>query len=158
MTGAVLGLHLSGPYANMDTMRDRRNRESIDRIKENLTPLLNEEGLRLIVLFGSLAAGKTHSGSDVDLGFLFDGTVDLVGLTNKVMRLLQMNEVDVVDLRRTNPVLRLSAVKNGLLLYEREPGMFNQFYSLALRRYLDTRKFRTAQETATMRFLELRGL
>jgi predicted nucleotidyltransferase len=67
----------------MDTMKGRGDRELIDRIKKGLAPLLSEEGLRLIVLFGSLATGKEHSGSDVDLGFLFDGAVDLVDLTNK---------------------------------------------------------------------------
>ena len=51
------------------------------------------------------------------------------------------------------------AVRDGILIYEREEGIFSQFYSLAFRRYVDTGKLRKAQTEAVGIFLlKKRGL
>lgn len=126
-------------------------------IKDKLSPLFKNKSLRLAILFGSVASDKSHKRSDIDIGFLFDKRVDILGLTNTVIRLLKTNSVDVVDLRRASPLLRFSAVKKGNLIYEKEPGMFNEFTSLAFRMYADTKKFRDAQSKYIKDFLEERG-
>jgi len=127
-------------------------------IRDKLNPLFLEEGLKLVLLFGSIARGKVHEKSDIDLAFLFDEPVDILGLTNKVTRFLQSDRVDVVDLKRASPLLKFCAAKEGVVLYERAPGLFNNFYSLAFRRYVDTKKLRNAQEEIINHFLEERGL
>jgi len=53
--------------------------------------------------------------------------------------------VDVTDLARADPVLLALAARDGVPIYEREPGEFAPFASLAARRFADTRKFREAQ-------------
>ena len=133
-------------------------RLSPEEIKTRLSPLFGREGLRLALLFGSSASGRTHRGSDIDLAFLFDGPPDILALTNDVTRLLHTSSVDVVDLRRASPLLAFAAVKNGTVLFERSSGIFNEFYSLAFRRYVDTKKLREAQATYIHSFLEERGL
>lgn len=130
---------------------------SADEISVKLAPLFADENLRLVLLFGSAASGKTHSKSDIDLAFLFDEPADMLSLTNRVVRLLRSDNVDVVDLRRAGPLLNMSAVRKGILLYEREPGIYSEFCSLAFRMYADTKKFRDARETVIKRFLETRG-
>ena len=50
--------------------------------------LAHSKGLRLVLLFGSLAIGRTHRDSDIDLAFLFDRDVDMVALTARVIELL----------------------------------------------------------------------
>ena len=139
-------------------MADTKEKISIEKIRKGLSPLFNDEGLRIVLLFGSAVSGKTHKKSDTDLAFLFDKPVDILALTNRVIRLLHTDNVDVVDLRRASPLLKFSAAKSGMLLYEREPGMFNEFYSLAFRMYVDTRKLRDAQAKAIQQFLKARGL
>ncbi len=120
--------------------------------------MFHGKGLRLILLFGSVVTGNVSKKSDIDLAFLFDRPVDILALTNRVIRLLlHADTVDVVDLRRASSLLKFSAVKNGMLLYEREPGMFNEFYSLAFRRYVDTKKLRDAQAVSIRKFLKSRG-
>ncbi|UJS20313.1 MAG: nucleotidyltransferase domain-containing protein [Candidatus Brocadia sp.] len=99
-----------------------------------------------------------HKKSDIDLAFLFDKPADILTLTNRIIRLLHTDHVDVVDLKRASPLLRYTSVKHGMLLYEREPGMFHEFYSLAFRRYVDTKKLRDAQTKAIQQFLIARGL
>ena len=130
---------------------------TVEEVRNKLSPLFQDKGLQLVVLFGSVASGKVHKRSDIDLAFLFDKQADILALTNHVIRLLHNDQVDVVDLRRASPLLKYSAVKSGRLLYERAPGIFNEFYSLAFRRYVDTKKLRDAQAVAIQQFLRARG-
>ena len=48
--------------------------------------------------------------SDLDLAVLGDKPVDLVKVTNEVIKSLHLNEVDVVDLRRASPLLAMEIV------------------------------------------------
>jgi uncharacterized protein len=127
-------------------------------MKQRLAPLFQEPGLRIVLLFGSRVSGRIHSDSDIDLGVLFDRPVDLVGITNRVTGLLRTDRVDLVDLRRANPLLAFSVARESLLLYERSAGLFNQFYSLSFRRYVDTKKLREAQKRTIDNFLKEKGL
>lgn len=131
---------------------------SVDEIRERLSHVFKEEGLELVILFGSHASGKLHRQSDIDLAFLYDRDVDIVSLTNRVIRLLHLDKIDVVDLRRASPLMKFSVAKTGLVLYESEPGIFNNFYSLAFKVYVDTKKLRDAQKAAIGNFLQARGL
>lgn len=126
----------------------------ISDIKDRLTPLFRKERLQLVLLFGSVAKGNVHRKSDIDLGFLFDEPVDVVALTNEVTKLLRSDRVDVVDLRRASPLLKFCAVKKGKVLYERSDGLFNQFFSLAFRMYVDTKKLRDVRGEMIRDFLE----
>ena len=130
---------------------------STNEIKEKLSSLFKEEALQIVLLFGSQSSGQVHPESDIDLGFLYDEPVDLLDLTNKVIQLLHKDRVDVVDLRRANPLLCYSAVRQGKLLFERSPGLFNSFFSLSFRRYVDTKKLRDARQRAIDNFLQARG-
>lgn len=123
-----------------------------------MSPLFDEEGLRLVLLFGSVASGRECQESDIDLGFLFDKPIDILGLTNRVIRLLRTDRVDVIDLSRASPLLKHSAIRMGKALFEKSPGLFNTFQSLTFRVYVDTKKLRDAQEKAIHNFLEERGL
>ena len=131
---------------------------NIGEIKDRLTPLFNEEGLRLVLLFGSVASGKEYQESDIDLGFLFDRPIDILGLTNRAIQLLRTDRVDVIDLSRASPLLKYSAVRQGKVLFEQTPSLFNIFQSLTIRIYVDTKKLRDAQEKAIHNFLGERGL
>ena len=136
----------------------REQKINSEDIKRRLKSLFADPGLRLIILFGSVATNKMHKRSDIDLAFLFDDFVDTIDLTNKVSRLLQTDSIDVIDARKASPLLKFSIARSGILIYEREKGMFNEFYSLAFRRYIDVRKLRTARESYIRDFLTAKGL
>ncbi|MFQ5328842.1 MAG: nucleotidyltransferase domain-containing protein [Thermodesulfobacteriota bacterium] len=129
-----------------------------DEIKRRLEPLFLDDGLKLVILFGSTVTGNTHRRSDIDIGLLFHGEIDILALTNRVIRLLKSDRVDVVDLNRANPLLKFSASRNCQVLFEKTPGIFSTFNSLAFRRYVDTKKLRDAQRSVVMDFLHERGL
>lgn len=137
---------------NIDIQEDKVD----ETIKKKLRPIFEVKALRLVMFFGSLASGKSHKRSDIDLGFLFDGPAKTTELTNRVSRLLRAENVDVVDLGRASPLLRFAAAQKSIILYEREPGLFGQFYSLSYRMYVDTKKLRTARDLTIERFLRLR--
>jgi len=131
---------------------------SIEEIKGRLIPLLKDEDLKLVLVFGSIVSDRVHKKSDIDLAFLYDRPVDILTLTNRVIRHIHTDNVDVIDLKHASPLLRFFAAKNGRILYERSPGVFNEFYSLAFRMYVDTKKLRDAQAKRIRHFLEERGL
>ena len=138
---------------------DRTNEGASFRlIVQKLSPLFLRPDLQLVILFGSQAGGKTRAESDVDLAIQGDGPLDLVALATEVIRLLQRSDVDLIDLRRAGPLLKMEVVRGGKLLFEKSPGLYLAFCSLATCRYIDTRKLREARKEGIDRFLEQRGL
>jgi predicted nucleotidyltransferase len=108
--------------------------------------IAEQTGLRMVVLFGSAARGEARQ-EDLDLGVLGGDreAIDSVDLTNRFTVALGRQDVDVVDLGRADPVLLMLVARDGVPLYEKAPSEFACFYSLAARRFADTRKFRDAE-------------
>jgi predicted nucleotidyltransferase len=98
-------------------------------------------GFRLIVLFGSAAREEARP-RDLDIAILGDTPLDTVDATNRLIRELGVQPVDVCDLLHAEPLLMALVARDGVPLHEAEPGEFARFASLAARRYADTRKFR----------------
>jgi len=128
----------------------------IESLRRALLPLASTAGLRLVVLFGS-AARNAETARDLDLGIDAGRPLDIVGLTNRLSTLLGRPDVDLVDLRRADPVLLRAVADHGIPMYEAEPGAFARFHSLALRRFLDTRKLRNMEHREIHERLERLG-
>lgn len=124
-----------------------------DAVRAHLQPLAEDPFLRLIVLFGSIAGKTPDRARDIDLAFLIGNPVAIVDLTNRIAGLLHEDAVDIVDLRRASPLLAARVAEQGIPLYERIPGEFTRFRSLAWRRYVDTSKLRRLQHESLHRSL-----
>lgn len=131
---------------------------TVEQLRERLAPLFAVWDIELVIAFGSMATGSMRLDSDSDVAVMGRRLLDLVALTNDSARLLQTDAVDVVDLRRASPLLMMEVVRGGRVLYERVPGSYAAFCSLAHRRYVDTAKLRRAQREAIQRFLHARGV
>lgn len=114
--------------------------------------------LRMLVLFGSAAKGRATKTSDLDLGILLDGAFDTDALFLALAPRLHTDRVDLIDLRRASPLLAFEIARTGRLLFEREPGTFRSFQSLACRRYYDTERLRRGTKERIHRFLKREGL
>lgn len=114
--------------------------------------------LRLLILFGSMAKGSARAGSDADLAALCDAVADLDALYLTLAPRLETDRIDLIDLRRAGPLLAFQVARTGRVLFERDPGTFRQFQSLASRRFCDTEKLRRAQRRSIHIFLEREGL
>jgi len=103
-------------------------------------------GARLVVLFGSVARGEPAP-ADLDIAVLpaKGDSLDCIAFTNRLIQAVSVQSVDVSDLSHAEPVLMMLVARDGIPLYEAEPGEFALFASLAARRFADTRKFRVAE-------------
>ena len=110
--------------------------------------------LELAVLFGSTVKDQARATSDVDLAVRCAGPADLDALYLALAPRLGTDRLDLLDLRRATPLLAMEVARSGRLLYEKRPGAFREFQSLASRRYVDTAKLRRAQRRAIQAFLE----
>lgn len=131
---------------------------SAGEIRKGLSPLFKNKDLKLVILFGSAVSGKMHARSDIDIAFLFETPFDILSLTNRVISLLRTDSVDIVDLKRANPLLKYSIARNCEVLHEKAPGIFHEFYSLSFRMYVDTGKLRDARAESIRTFLRGRGM
>lgn len=102
-----------------------------DRLRD-LAPRLPEE-VRLLVLFGSTARGKAGPRSDVDLGVLLDPySAALRFKVDAELGRAAGREVDTVLLDDAPPLLRFEITRDGVLLFEREEGLWTHFKTKAM--------------------------
>jgi uncharacterized protein len=128
----------------------------IAALKSAAAEVARRNSLDLVVLFGSAARAGGVAPHDLDIGVLGRGLTDALAATNAFIELLRIQPVDIVDLRRADPVLLIQVARDGIPLFERTPTQFAEFVSLAARRFADTKKFRDAEEAYIEEFLATR--
>src|SRR5690349_14548679 len=103
----------------------------LDRLRD-LKSRLPEE-VRLLVLFGSTARGTAGPRSDVDLGVLLDPySAALRFKVDAELGRTAGREVDTVLLDDAPPLLRFEIAREGVLLFEREKGLWTRFKAKAM--------------------------
>lgn len=118
--------------------------EQLSRMGETgaLDSFCERHGLEVMVAFGSAAnPQRLRPPEDLDLAvrFVGDGDGDLIALVNDLIDLLDLDAIDVLDLRRAGIVARAAAFKPpNCPLYEREPGLYADAQMAALTMELDT--------------------
>lgn len=106
--------------------------------------LATQHKLRLIVLFGSAARGKMHAESDMDIGVFVEKKLTpskRMTLWSQLSRLFP-RDVDLSVINHIDPAVAFRIAKEGILLFEDEPGRWENWKSYALLQYWDTAKFR----------------
>lgn len=93
--------------------------------------------LRLLVLFGSRARGEAHAASDWDFGYLADPTLDVDALLELLCKVVNSDDVDLVNLDRASGVLRHQAADHGIAVFEHMPETFVTYVIDVLRFWLD---------------------
>jgi predicted nucleotidyltransferase len=110
-----------------------------------------DNNVKLALLFGSVVQGKMRSDSDIDLALLIEKSYFpresfLRGrLKRRMIRelsaLLRTSLLDLVILNQASPFLRHQVARACEVLYEKSPGDFADYASLALRQHNDARLF-----------------
>jgi predicted nucleotidyltransferase len=85
-------------------------------------------GLELLILFGSRARGDSHPESDWDFGYLATPGFGPYNLLARLVVLLGTDRIDLVNLNRTNGLLRFRVAAEGQTLFEARPGSFEDFW------------------------------
>ena len=106
-----------------------------ERLRERAASLPE---VRLAVLFGSTARGQERKGSDVDLGLLLEP--DSREARNHALMELERaagRETDVVYLNEVPPLLGFEISRDGILIFQREDGLWNRFKEVAIQAWWD---------------------
>ena len=94
-------------------------------------------GLTLLVLHGSRARGDAHETSDWDFAFVAEPQFDPDALMARLGEATHADTLDLADLNRASGLLRYNAARDGIAVYERESGAFEQFQLDAISAWLD---------------------
>lgn len=129
-----------------------------DRVRE----VAEQFQLDLVLLFGSRAKGRVRRHSDYDIAVL-DASHPLtreqqLELAGAFTLLLRTDNVDLVFLRRAKPLLRYNAVRECLVLYEREPLLYRRYRWQACKMWEDSRWLYNLKRRRIEKFLQSRGL
>jgi predicted nucleotidyltransferase len=90
--------------------------------------LAAEPRLRAAIVFGSVARGKASAASDVDIAVV-GSDIDTLALGAALSQLVG-RDVDVVEVSFESPIPLLRALlRDGRILYERNPGQAAEFLS-----------------------------
>ena len=113
--------------------------------------------VRLCVLFGSQATGRTHAHSDVDLAVWPAELLTAAQKLQWVMELERLLDKDVslvIVSPDLDPVLGFEIVKNGRLIFQREEGLWFNERSRLWHAYNDSLPFRRAARQQLKQFAE----
>jgi predicted nucleotidyltransferase len=110
-----------------------------------------EPQLVLLVLYGSRARGDARPGSDWDFGYMADAGFDVESFRGALVRIVQCDDVDLVDLSRASAQLRYRVAAEGVTMSGR-PGASDAFWFTAVSYWLDMQDIiRSEYEAALQR-------
>lgn len=103
--------------------------------------IIDKYNIELFVVFGSYASNKNNHESDLDLGYMcseFLTESEEIELLNELSQFYQRVDIDLVNLTKAEPILKVEIAKKGKLLYGSEEK-FEKFSIYAAGIYADTK-------------------
>ena len=125
----------------------------IDDIERALLPVFERHRGKVLFayLFGSVARGEAAPLSDVDIAVYLEGGKgeaffdDRISIHGDICRALKSNDVDLLVMNRaTNLILLEDIIRNGFVLFDRDPDLREEFELKVLHRAIDFREQRLA--------------
>ncbi|MGE5633323.1 MAG: type VII toxin-antitoxin system MntA family adenylyltransferase antitoxin [Caulobacteraceae bacterium] len=104
---------------------------------EEIADLYNVD---LFVYFGSFKTEYYNSESDIDIAFLSPEQLTAetkLQLLEELIKYHRKSEIDLVDLRTADPLLRYEIARNGKILYERHDGLFDRYSLYYFKRFYE---------------------
>jgi uncharacterized protein len=111
-------------------------------------------------LFGSLASGRTHPRSDVDIAVWLPGEPDARAIYRRKLQLIEAlerftdREVDVVILNSASPTLQFQVLRHGRRIYEGNRAARIDFEVYAGKIYADLKPMRDMFDRALIQEIE----
>jgi predicted nucleotidyltransferase len=115
-------------------------------------------------LFGSVARGRAHHLSDVDIAVLFAPEITLEASVERQLQLMgdleafADREVQVTVLNRATPLLAYEVIRDGILLYERHKEERITFEVRTMKIYFDLQPMYYQQDQLLSKQIKEEGL
>jgi len=128
-----------------------------EELKANIARICKRNRIRIMVVFGSSLQGP---GRDIDLALYLHREGGRPEIIDKLRLLAELEtlfkrKVDIVVVNPgTSTTLLFEICRSSILLYEDQPGSFENERSIAFRKYADTFKFRTIREKTITKFVK----
>ncbi|MFB6181694.1 MAG: nucleotidyltransferase domain-containing protein [Candidatus Magasanikbacteria bacterium] len=117
------------------------NQKQEEKIKE----LAEKYNINFFILFGSQVDGRTHSESDVDIGFEAEEKLEFrerARLNSELTGVFGNDRVDLVNLHTASPLLFYKIMKDGEVIYTNDPMLNHELYVYAFKKYVETKPLR----------------
>ncbi|MBU4339046.1 nucleotidyltransferase domain-containing protein [Patescibacteria group bacterium] len=107
--------------------------------------ILKKNKVGLVIIFGSRVSGRAHTGSDIDIGIVFEDEKikvknpvevygDLYGVFSKAFKAANP---DIVYLREAPLSLQFKAIDEGKVIYETSAKFFADYKEEVMIKYFD---------------------
>lgn len=110
----------------------------------------------MVVLFGSRARGEERGGSDTDIA-VFAGEKksvrELSEMQIEFTEAFRVKNPEIVDLSGRAPLFLKQVADDGKVLYERKPGIFDEFQIYAFKRYVEAKPLFALRREFTAQFI-----
>ena len=137
--------------------------------KENIisqiqTALQHQPDLIAVYLFGSIAEGKNHLQSDIDVAVLFIDSLEPAEIFQETLNIGTALEstlpypIDVVALNLAGPFLCFQVIQKGEVIIQRDEVARCLFHVRTMNLYFDAKPFFDYQQQMTIRRIREKGL
>ncbi|MDD2732082.1 MAG: nucleotidyltransferase domain-containing protein [Candidatus Pacebacteria bacterium] len=110
--------------------------------KKTIKKIADKYFLDLILLFGSRASGKNYKRSDFDIAYLGRKELDLnkeAGLILELSSVFKSENIDLVNIKKSSPLLFYAITKECRIIYEKNPVIFPALRAYAFKKYIETK-------------------
>lgn len=117
------------------------NQKQEDKIEE----LAEKYDINFFILFGSQVDGRTHSESDVDIGFEAEEKLEFkerARLNSELTGVFGNDRVDLVNLHTASPLLFYKIMQEGEVIYADNPLRYHELSTYAFKKYVETKPLR----------------
>lgn len=108
----------------------------------NIKEIVEKYKIKILVYFGSYGTEYYHNESDIDIAYLSDSDLSFEEQNTFLEDLIKFHkksEIDLVDLKSADPILRFEIARNGRVLYEKEPNLFDRYSLYYIKRIYELR-------------------
>ncbi|HEX9722318.1 MAG TPA: nucleotidyltransferase domain-containing protein [Candidatus Paceibacterota bacterium] len=130
--------------------------EIIEKQKSKLEKVAQKYQLELVLLFGSQVTGKTHKESDYDVAYLGQRKLSFeeqLRLDVDLMPVFGSDRVDIVDIRKANPLLLKQIFANHQILLCKDKKRYYLSKIYAAKKYREALPLFLLEELAVKRFI-----
>jgi predicted nucleotidyltransferase len=116
----------------------------VNGFKNKIKEIAKKYNLDLVLLFGSQVRDKKylHKESDFDIAYLAKKDLNLMEeskLICDIMAIFKSERIDLVNLKRADPLLMKQIFENHKILYCKDPKIYSLYQIYALKRYIEAK-------------------